>query len=456
MKHLYNMAWGLLLVAGLASCEMKNELFDEKGSGETGVLEIGVAVNKAIDNVATRAGEDDAEEGVAVPVEGDEVAADGFEIDITGEDNFSEQIIYNSGETNSISLPVGTYSVYAHTPGEMARVMDEPYYGGTVDDEADTGTITIASGVTSNAIIKCVMENTRIMLGYDDQFLATYKSWNITVENGSDDQVLSAVYDGTGEPPVIDKYWDLGDGVASVIVKGTAVLKEGGATVPVSKVLTKVNGEDFVGAEALNITLVLGSGGVSGSLAGVDVEVNLFGTEPDSDDTVEVDIETEDDNDPPVTPPVEGELSVVFPNGQNTATFTLPDQAGDDATAKIVAPAGLKNINVTIEAEGTFAGIVSSMKIGNFDLLHADNVNGTDLTGPIGMILQKELPKDGDKSYDFPVHKFFSIITEMQGASDETHVFTVEVVDANDERATATLTINVKAKAEGQEPVQGE
>ena len=456
MKHLYNMAWGLLLVAGLASCEMKNELFDEKGSGETGVLEIGVAVNKAIDNVATRAGEDDADEGVAVPVEGDEVAADGFEIDITGEDNFSEQITYNSGETNSISLPVGTYTVYAHTPGEMARVMDDPYYGGTTTD----GTIAITSGVTSTASIKCVMENTRIMLGYDDQFLATYKSWNITVENGSDDQVLSAVYDGTGEPPVIDKYWDLGDGVASVIVKGTAVLKEGGASVPVSKVLTKVNGEDFVGAEALNITLVLGSGGVSGSLAGVDVEVNLFGTEPDDTDPVEVPIVTEDDPINPPTPPVEGDLSVVFPNGQNTATFTLPDQANDDATAKIVAPAGLKNINVTIQAQGSFASIVSAMHIGNFDLLNLEpiSVGGQqfDLANTIQEILQSELPGEGATSYDFPVHKFFTIITGMQGASDETHVFTVEVVDANDERTTATLTINVKAKAEGQEPAQGE
>ncbi len=451
MKHLYNMAWGLLLVAGLASCEMKNELFDEKGSGETGVLEIGLAVNKAIDNVATRAGEDDAEEGVAVPVEGDEVAADGFEIDITGADDYSKQLIYNSGEANSISLPVGTYTVYAHTPGEMKRVMDDPYYGGTTTD----GTIAITSGATSTASIKCVMENTRIKLGYDDQFLATYKSWNITVENGSDDQVLTAIYDGTGEPPVIDKYWDLGDGVASVIVKGTAVLKDGGATVPVSKVLTKVNGEDFVGAEALNITLVLGSGGVSGSLAGVDVEVNLFGTEPDSGDTVEVPIETEDDKDPPVIPPVGDELSVVFPNGQSTATFTLPDQVSDDATAKIVAPAGLKNINVTIQAEGTFAGIVADMKIGNFDLLHADNINGTDLSTVIAGILQQELPGEGDTSYDFPVHKFFSLITQMMGTSDETHVFIVEVVDANDEKASATLTINVKAQTE-QEPTQGE
>lgn len=452
MKHLYNMAWGLLLLAGLASCEMKEELSKGGGSGETGVLEIGVAVNKAIDNVATRAGEDDAEEGVGVPVEGDEVAADGFEIDITGEDNFSEQITYNSGETNSISLPAGTYTVYAHTPGEMGRVMDVPYYGGSTDK----GTIVITSGTTSTATVKCVMENTRIKLGYDDQFLATYASWNITIENGSDDQVLSAVYEGTGEPPVIDKYWDLGDGVASVIVKGYAVLKEGGATVPISKVLTKQNGENFVGAEALNITMVLGSGSATGTASGVDVEVNLFGTEPDGGETVEVPIETEDDVVIP-TPPVEGESPTIsFPNEQNTATYTLPGQATADATAKISAPAGLKHINVTIQAEGTFAGIVSTMGIGNFDLLHADDINGTDLSDAIGSILQKELPGEGDTSYDFPVHKFFSLITQMQGTSDETHVFIVEVVDANDEKASATLTINVKAQTAEQEPSQGE
>lgn len=444
MKHLYNMAWGLLLVAGLASCEMKNELFDEKGSGATGVLEIGVAVNKAIDNVATRAGEDDAEEGVGVPVEGDEVAADGFEIDITGEDNFSEQITYNSGETNSISLPVGTYTVYAHTPGELKSVMDDPYYGGTTTN----GTIAITSGVTSTASIKCLMENTRIMLGYDDQFLATYKSWAITVESGLEGQVLDAIYEGTGEPPVIDKYWDLGDGVASVIVKGYAVLKEGGATVPVSKVLTKVNGEDFVGAEALNITLVLGSGGVSGSLAGVDVVVNLFGTEPDSGDTVEVPIETEDDPGTP-KPPVteEGAPTVSFPNGENTATFTLPDDASEDATATISTPNGLQRVDVEIIGGNTgFSEIVEAMfSGGSFNLVEATNLES--VFSSMGITL----PKAGEETteYAFPVHSFFTIL-QNEGLSGgattdpDGHVFNITVTDMKGETASGSLHVIVK------------
>lgn len=442
MKHLYNMAWGLLLVAGLASCEMKNELFDEKGSGETGVLEIGVAVNKAIDNVATRAGEDDADEGVAVPVEGDEVAADGFEIDITGEDNFSEQITYNSGETNSISLPVGTYTVYAHTPGELKSVMDVPYYGGTTTN----GTIAITSGVTSTASIKCMMENTRIKLGYDEQFLATYKSWAITVESGLEGQVLDAIYEGTGEPPVIDKYWDLGDGVASVIVKGTAILREGGATVPVSKVLTKVNGEDFVGAEALNITLVLGSGGVSGSLAGVDVVVNLFGTEPDSGDTVEVPIETEDDPGTP-KPPVteEGAPTVSFPNGENTATFTLPDDAIEDATATISTPNGLKSVKVQIVAgNDAFAGAVSYM-FGTEPFELVGNTTLSEILGGMGI----SLPTSGTdvSGYNFPVHKFFSLLQdESFGATTDPngHVFNITVTDMKGESASGSLHVIVK------------
>ena len=445
MKHLYNMAWGLLLVAGLASCEMKNELFDEKGSGETGVLEIGVAVNKAIDNVATRAGEDDADEGVAVPVEGDEVAADGFEIDITGEDNFSEQITYNSGETNSISLPVGTYTVYAHTPGELKSVMDVPYYGGTTTN----GTIAITSGVTSTASIKCMMENTRIKLGYDEQFLATYKSWAITVESGLEGQVLDAIYEGTGEPPVIDKYWDLGDGVASVIVKGTAILREGGATVPVSKVLTKVNGEDFVGAEALNITLVLGSGGVSGSLAGVDVVVNLFGTEPDSNQTVEVPIETEEGEQPdtPDTPdtPTEGAPTVAFPNGENTATFTLPDDASADATATISTPNGLKSVKVQIVAGNeAFGGAVGDM----FGTEPFELVDNTTLKEVLEK-MQIPLPTAGADvdEYKFPVQQFFTLLqTPVFGATTDPdgHVFNITVTDMKGEEASGSLHVIVK------------
>lgn len=442
------MAWGFLLLAGLASCEMKEELSGGKTSEDTGVLQIGLAVNKAIENVATRAGEDDAEEGVGIPVEGDPVAADGFEIDITGENNFSEQIIYDADGTNVITLPVGTYTVYAHTPGALASTMPDPYYGLSQE-------ITITKDVDNGVSMNCVMENTRIHLGYDQGFLDTYATWEITVESASG-QAQSAIYEGTGEYPEIDEYWNLGEGVSEIIVKGRAVLKEGGASVPVSKVLKKQNGENFVGAEALNITLVLGSGSATGTASGVDVEVNLFGTEPDGGETVKVPIETEDE---PVTPkpPVEGESPTIsFPNEQNTATYTLPGQATADATAKISAPAGLKHINVTIQAEGTFAGIVSTMGIGNFDLLHADNINGTDLSTVIAGILQKELPGEGDTSYDFPVHKFFSLITQMMGTSDETHVFIVEVVDANDEKASATLTINVKAQTAEQEPSQGE
>lgn len=448
MKHLYNMAWGFLLLAGLASCEMKEELSGGKTSEDTGVLQIGLAVNKAIENVATRAGEDDAEEGVGIPVEGDPVAADGFEIDITGENNFSEQIIYDADGTNVITLPVGTYTVYAHTPGALASTMPDPYYGLSQE-------ITITKDVDNGVSMNCVMENTRIHLGYDQGFLDTYATWEITVESASG-QAQSAIYEGTGEYPEIDEYWNLGEGVSEIIVKGRAVLKEGGASVPVSKVLKKQNGENFVGAEALNITLVLGSGSATGSATGVDIVVNLFGTEPDGSETVEVPIETEDDVVIP-TPPVEGESPTIsFPNEQNTATYTLPGQATADATAKISAPAGLKHINVTIQAEGTFAGIVADMKIGNFDLLHADNINGTDLSTVIAGILQKELPGEGYTSYDFPVHKFFSLITQMMGTSDETHVFIVEVVDANDEKASATLTINVKAQTAEQEPSQGE
>ena len=442
------MAWGFLLLAGLASCEMKEELSGGKTSEDTGVLQIGLAVNKAIENVATRAGEDDAEEGVGIPVEGDPVAADGFEIDITGENNFSEQIIYDADGTNVITLPVGTYTVYAHTPGALASTMPDPYYGLSQE-------ITITKDVDNGVSMNCVMENTRIHLGYDQGFLDTYATWEITVESASG-QAQSAIYEGTGEYPEIDEYWNLGEGVSEIIVKGRAVLKEGGASVPVSKVLKKQNGENFVGAEALNITLVLGSGSATGSATGVDIVVNLFGTEPDGSETVEVPIETEDDVVIP-TPPVEGESPTIsFPNEQNTATYTLPGQATADATAKISAPAGLKHINVTIQAEGTFAGIVSTMGIGNFDLLHADDINGTDLSDAIGSILQKELPGEGDTSYDFPVHKFFSLITQMMGTSDETHVFIVEVVDANDEKASATLTINVKAQTAEQEPSQGE
>lgn len=79
MKLFNILTAGLLLCAGLASCEMKDEL---KGSGEgtseVGYLDLGVAVNASQNNVS-RADVDDDGENVGVSV-----SADDFPVIITG------------------------------------------------------------------------------------------------------------------------------------------------------------------------------------------------------------------------------------------------------------------------------------------------------------------------------------------------------------------------------------
>ena len=49
-----------MLCAGLASCEMKEEILGDKGfSGDSGYLNMGVVVDEAVNAISTKAGETD-------------------------------------------------------------------------------------------------------------------------------------------------------------------------------------------------------------------------------------------------------------------------------------------------------------------------------------------------------------------------------------------------------------
>lgn len=427
----------LLLCAGLVSCEMKDEL---KGSGagtsEVGYLNLGVAVNASQNSVVSRAdnANDDGENvGVAV-------SADEFPVTITGVTDPSYSKEYESYAAlkaengGKVELPIGEYTVTAHSNAELEPQMATPYYEGTTP-------IKITAGVESSAEVKCTMKNMKIQLTYTANFLAKFESWDITINDGSDN-ILN--FDETDKNPAA-VYWLVAENVTEIKVVITATPMGGGQEVTESRLLSKPEGSNWAGSDALTIQMEENTSedptGIQGSGITINASVSFDEDSEDVPVTVKPGNDGDDDNkepEPP-TPTPEPELpTVTFP--QNT--YTLPADASKNADAVITSTAegGIQSVKVQIVGGNVgFADITSTM--GFADGLEL--VGNTTLGPVIGAIVQGlEMPQAGDTSYTFPVGGFFEILQQMGATTAEDgHVFNITVTDAN---GTASESLSVK------------
>ena len=427
----------LLLCAGLVSCEMKDEL---KGSGagtsEVGYLNLGVAVNASQNSVVSRAdnANDDGENvGVAV-------SADDFPVTITGVTDPSYSKEYESYAAlkaengGKVELPIGEYTVTAHSNAELEPQMATPYYEGTTP-------IKITAGVESSAEVKCTMKNMKIQLTYTANFLAKFESWDITINDGSDN-ILN--FDETDKNPAA-VYWMVAENVTEIKVAITATPMGGGQEVTESRLLSKPDGSNWAGSDALTIQMEEKTSddptGIQGSGITINASVSFDEYPEDVPVTVKPGNDGDDDNkepEPP-TPTPEPELpTVTFP--QNT--YTLPADASKNADAVITSTAegGIQSVKVQIVGGNDgFADITSTM--GFADGLEL--VGNTDLGPVISAIVQGlEMPQAGDTSYTFPVGGFFNILQQMGATTaEEGHVFNITVTDAN---GTASASLSVK------------
>ncbi len=427
----------LLLCAGLVSCEMKDEL---KGSGagtsEVGYLSLGVAVNASQNSVVSRAdnANDDGENvGVAV-------SADDFPVTITGVTDPSYSKEYESYAAlkaengGKVELPIGEYTVTAHSNAELEPQMATPYYEGTTP-------IKITAGVESSAEVKCTMKNMKIQLTYTANFLAKFESWDITINDGSDN-ILN--FDETDKNPAA-VYWMVAENVTEIKVAITATPMGGGQEVTESRLLSKPEGSNWAGSDALTIQMEENTSedptGIQGSGITINASVSFDEDSEDVPVTVKPGNDGDDDNkepEPP-TPTPDPELpSVTLP--QNA--YTLPADASKNADAVITSTAegGIQSVKVQIVGgNDDFADITSTM--GFADGLEL--VGNTDLGPVISTIVQGlEMPQAGDTSYTFPVGGFFKILQQMGATTAEDgHVFNITVTDAN---GTASESLSVK------------
>lgn len=440
MKYRNTFVWVSMALLGFASCEMKDELVGNGGNpSDMGLLEVGVAVNSKVNPIETKASDDE-----VVPTT---PSADGFTLEIINGEGFAKEYTYDaSQESNAIEVPVGEYTVYAHTPGELEVKMDAPYYGGKE-------VLSVKKGMTSKVDVICKMENTKIQLTYSAEFLTTFASWNITITDGTS----AVAYTQEDKNPAAT-YWLIADQVKTINVDITATTIDG-KKVSDSRRLNKPEGSSdyWEGNDALTITVTPGTEEPTdpdqpvdpedpNGVKGIEIKVNgEFGDL--EEEVVDVPVTPGDDSgdggdegnggedgDGGGETPAD-ELSISIPQ----AVYTLPADASKNADAVINADAGIKSVKVQIVAGNTgFAGIVEEM-FGTepFELI------GNETLAPIFGGMGIQLPNTGDLEYTFPVGQFFSLLSPMGVTTGDGHVFNITVEDANGKTASNSLSVKV-------------
>ena len=438
MKAINIWVLGTVLFSGLVSCEMKDEIFGKGIPTETGYLTLKVTAGSSA-SVETKGATDDKEEFPLV------IKALDFELTKSYE---SFAAFKEENENGVIKLPTGNYEIEAHSPGEFADKMKDPYYGGIEK-------ITIESSLESTTTVKCKIQNVKIAMNFTAEFINYYDEWSITVD---DKYGHSDVYTQENPDPA-PVYWKMSAETDKIYVTGTATVKETGDIVPIDEVLTKKESADFTegddspyfgGGDGLAITLSPAKE-VELNKSGITITVEGFNQE--TNENIDIEVEVGEDPEKP-EPPVTGDgPTITIPQD----SYILPADIKSEATALMTSSLGLKSVKVKIvagnESFEDALGLLPDMfpddadKKAKVNLLEGVELMDNDvLPTVISMILNgKEIPipSSGDTEYSFPVNNFFEALLSLGKTDTAAHLFEITVIDNNNKSESKNLSVTV-------------
>ena len=392
MKRYKSLIGLLSLIIGLSSCEMRDELW---GKGEVGpndgVLELdlsslynGVKISRATDAVdnGTTTGNFNEED----------INIDNYTLVVTKTDTQEEVekglVSDLKNEEGKVLIPLseGDYSVKAYNyEGENVTVSERPFFKGEQ-------TFSVKKGVSTGVDLSCKLACVEIELGVTESFTASFKDdYTVTVDNGEGaTQVFSK--DNLGK-----KYYfktpDQQDHLSAVI-KATSI--EGNFIDLKATIQKPADAEgghaNLAGGDSFVINLT--EDGATDSYIKLGLEVDLTFTEVG--ETIEIPVENIIYDGPDVpegsgdTDPEEPEASITFKGLPATYTCTYGDSdiAGLQ-DVHILAPNGIKNLNVTISGE--IAGLLGMVGLPEtFDICNlTDDIKPT-LINALELITEDE------------------------------------------------------------------
>lgn len=427
MKKTNILLAALLII--LASCEMKEELLGKGNSAETGAVELALSIPE---RTQTRA-----------------VNTDDFAVTITDTENAGNIYEYPkySEMENPILLPVGNYKITAHSAGEIATIMQDAYYSGNSSSD-----LIITAGITSQAEVVCKMINTQLTLTYGDDFLTAFQSWEITIDNGSDN-ILTFTSENKEDNSY---YWYIAEHQSTQLTLNITAVNADGQTIRERKTFSKkdaMEGYDddsdyFTGGDVLNITLGAAdedNPATENGTIGIDITVDI--TFDGTDDTVEIPVEDVEVPNPgePEQPgdeeePEASDIVLSEPNGTNYLTNGVnvsDSKYPTDLLIKMEVKNGIKNLYVKINStDDTFLSLVGQLGLteGNGMDLASGNEDLNELANLF------PLPEADSTTYEFSMSStLFSLLGGFKG----THTFTLTVIDNEGQEKSAALVITI-------------
>ena len=342
-----------------------------------------------------------------------------------------------------IKMKTGMYYAEAHSPLQLKKIMNVPYYAGSDDFE-------ILQNINTISNVICRMVNGSITVRFSDDFMDVFKSWTVTIDDGSE-MVIVYTYDLDGLLPAT-KYIRFEDNVKELNVQFSGVTEKGNR-ISTANILTKrqaseqydSDDECFSGGDCIvvNFNPVEGT---EGDIAGLTITANIQFEE--SEESFELEVEDKITADGPgsgegETPGDSGDSDAITLNlPADMVVSILTDPALGDTY--IAAEHGIKSILVKMsstsdEMKSSLADLKTEWGV---DFVAGaevvDNQNMVALFEGLGQTLS--VPSEGDSEYTFPIGNFFTLLTFLPGE----HSFTLTITDMQGGTKNGKLKLTVE------------
>lgn len=387
MKKYKSLIWLLGLMIGFSSCEMRDELLGKGEAGENaGTLELDLA---SIYNGVTMSRADEVVDGGTTTgsFNAEDVNVDNYTLIVRNTDTQEEvakgKVSELKNESGKIVLPLseGDYSVIAYNyDGENVTVSERPYFKGEQ-------TFSVKRGVATSVDLPCKLACVEVALSLTSSFEEAFKDdYAVIIDNGDG---ANQVFDKTS----IGKkyYFQTPDNKTclNASIKATTVQDnfiELKATI--QKPADAEGGEsELEGGDSFNIQLT--EEGSTESHISIGITVDLTFTEVG--ETIEIPVGNIIYNGPenPDEGGEEPETSITFEGLPATYTCTYGDSDIEGLQdVHILAPNGIKNLNVTISGE--IAALLGMVQLPEtFDICNMDDDLKEKIVG-LGLVTDEE------------------------------------------------------------------
>jgi hypothetical protein len=444
MKKYKSLIWLLGLIVSLSSCEMRDELLGKGGAGENaGTLELDLA---SIYNGVTisRAGETVDGGTTTGSFNEEDVNVDNYTLVVTNTETQEEaargKVSELKNENGKVVLPLGegSYAVTAYNyEGENVTVSERPYFKGEQ-------TFSVKKGIATNVDLTCKLACVEVSIGLTSSFEEAFKDdYSVIVDNRD------------GATQIFDKsslgkkyYFQVPERQNSLNASIKATSVEGNfieLKVTIQKPSDAEGSESYLaGGDSFNIQLT--EDGSTDSYISIGIIVDLTFTEVGETIKIPVgNIIYEGPENPGEGGGEEPEASITFEG--LPATYTCTNGDSDIAGLQdvhILAPNGIKNLNVTISGE--IAGLLNDENLlETFDICNlTDDIKPTLIK--LGLITEDEynqLHMGTCKDFTFRLGKLLVLVPSVVQSGES--VFNLAVSDGvSTKDGDITVIVNPK------------